>query len=306
MRGVAVDAIGKLLWRDPKLLSLFEDTIQNIFKDPHPSVRISLVGTLIPNINIEKQIAVNWYVKNCIEDLRVVEERYSITFMNYTIKEHYDKLGLVMERMICCGYEEVVIFGSRMFTAYHIIHDIFEEQVKKCINGSINQRKGVIKAAGELISNEGYSKKCINILDGFLENYEAELKEEMDKVFRFDFNKFKHLEDFIKKYIKSPYFNDSSNLIYILLEYEDDLMEFSDILSSLSSEISEHWADQTRDYSNRLRLVSIELPKLLIRLYNDTLKINNKVMLNTCLDIWDKFFEKRVGTVRELTEAINN
>ncbi|MBP1949346.1 NACHT domain-containing protein [Virgibacillus litoralis] len=306
VRGVAVDAIGKLLWRDPKSLNSFEDTIQNILKDPHPSVRISLVGTLIPIINIDKHKAVNWYVKNCIEDLRVVEERYSIIFMNYTIKEHYDKLGLILERMICCEHEEVVIFGSRMVTAYYIIHDIFEEQVKKCINGSLNQRKGVIKAAGELIGNEGFSNKSIKILDGFLENYEVDLKEEMDNVFRLDFNKFKHLEDFMKKYIKSPYFNDSSNLIYILLEYEDDLMEFSDILLSLSSEISENWADETRDFSNRLRLVSTELPKLLIRLYNDTLRINNKVMLDTCLDIWDNFFEKRVGTVRELTEAINN
>ncbi|MGE6610924.1 NACHT domain-containing protein [Peribacillus sp. NPDC076916] len=306
VRGVAVEAIGHLLWRDPKLLNLFEDTIENIIRDPHPSVRISLVETLIPIINIDTQKAVNWYVKNCIEDLRVVEERYSINFMNYTIKEHYDKLGLVLERMICSEREEVVIFGSRMVTAYHIIYNIFEEKVNKCINGSLNQRRGVIKAAGEMISNEDFSNKCIKILDGFLENYEAELKEEMDKVFRFDFNKLKHLEDFIKKYIKSLYFTDSSNLIYILLDYEDDLMEFSDIILSLSDEISEHWMDKTRDFNNRLRLVSTELPKLLIRLYNDTVRINNKGMLNTCLDIWDNFFEKRVGTVRELTEAINN
>jgi len=306
VRGVAVDAIGKLLWRDPKSLNLFEETIQNILCDPHPSVRISLVNTLIPIININKLKAVDWYVKNCLKDLRVVEERYSLYFMNYTIKEYYYKLGLVLEKMICCENEEVVILGSRLVTAYHIIHDIFKEQVKECINGSLNQRKGVIKAAGELISNEGFSNKCIKILNGFLCSYEAELKEEMDNVFRFDFNKFKHLEDFIKKYIKSSYFNDSSNLIYILLEYEDDLMEYSDILLSLSSEISEHWADETRDFSNRLRLVSTELPKLLIRLYNDTLRVNNKVMLDTCLDIWDNFFEKRVGTVRELTEAINN
>lgn len=305
VRGKAVEAIGTFLWKDKDSLNKFEDTIEKVILDPHPSVKISLVGTLIPIINIDKSKAVNWFVKNSMEDIRVVEERYSITFMNYTIKEYHDRLEPVLEKMISSEHEEVVILGSRMATAYHIIYNIFSDLINRCLNGTLNQKKGIIIGAGELIGNDDFSDRCIEILNIIIDEYNPELKNEMDRIFRFDSDKFKYFEDFTKKYIKSQYFSDSSNLIYILLDYEDDLIDYKDIILSLSHEISEYWADKKRDISNRLRMASTELPKLLIRLYNDSLKINDYALRDECLNLWDSFFENHVGTVRELTDAIN-
>lgn len=305
VRGVAVEAIGSLLWSKPDLLNVLEGTIEKVTNDPHPSVRISVIGMLLPVINIDKEKAVKWFIKNTKDDLRVISEVYAIPFMNYTIKENHDLLGAVLERMLNSEYDEVVILGSRMITAYNIILNVFNDKVNKCLNGSTAQKKGVIKSANELISNEEYSERCLEILDLFIGNYDEMVAEEMNGVFQYDFNDLKKIEAYVIRYIKSPYFNDNSNLIYKLIDYKHTLIDFSDVILSLGYEVSERFADKTRDNTSRLRMLAIDLPKLLLRLYDESLKKNDKDILNQCLDLWDDFFEKRIGTVKELTEAID-
>jgi hypothetical protein len=47
-----------------------------------------------------------------------------------------------------------------------------------------------------------------------------------------------------------------------------------------------------------------KIPPLLLRLYEQAQDQNNVSILTNCLDAWDILFERRVGTTRDLTSAI--
>jgi len=46
------------------------------------------------------------------------------------------------------------------------------------------------------------------------------------------------------------------------------------------------------------------LSSILLRLYDQAISDKNKEVSNKCLDIWDVFFENRIGRVMALAKAI--
>jgi len=303
VRGEAINAIRDLLFRKPELMNTFQSTIERVVNDPHPSVRVSVTGLLLPVINVDKGNAVRWFVQTTLDDLRVITKSYGIQFFNYTISSYSKTLKPILDNMIKSKDESVVKLGSKMITAYYIIYDLFEEQAYACLKGTTFQKRGAVEAAGELIVKQDYSTKCVKLLGPMIENYDQELIDEMSEVFRHDLNELKNVMEFIIKFIHSPYMKKSSQLIYQLDDYDGELSEFSDLIINLCYEISSNYASETRDMGSEYSIVGEQLPNILLRMYDESLKTNNKTLKDKCLDIWDTFFEKRIGSVRELTNA---
>ena len=61
------------------------------------------------------------------------------------------------------------------------------------------------------------------------------------------------------------------------------------------------------DYSSQWRGIDDELSKLIVGLYDETCLLLDekwKSVSQQCLDIWDLMFEKRIGSVRKLSQQI--
>ncbi|MBW0933538.1 AAA family ATPase [Priestia megaterium] len=306
VRGVAVEAIGNLLWNNPKIFDKFRDTIESIINDPHPSVRISAVGMLLPVLNIDRDRAVEWFAHTTKKDLRTICTNDGKKFVNYTIRSHTKIIGDLIFKMTESKYDEVVKLGSEMVAAYYIIHNLFIDKYQTYIKGSIPQRQGIVSASTSLIDNMDYAVKCAELLEPFIDEYDQNVSKEMSELFRHDLVELKENMELIIKYIKSPYLENDFLLIHMLEEYKGSLLEFSDILLNLCNEVCTKHYKESRDFSSQFMIWATELPKLLLRIYEESMEKGQRSVFNSCLDMWDNFFENRVGSVRELTKIVEN
>jgi hypothetical protein len=303
VRGVAVESITHLLWRTPKIYDYLQNTITKLVKDPHPSVRMSVVGLLIPILNIDRDRAVNWFYNTVKEDLRTVCTMYGISFISYTIKLNPDLITKIVISMIKSKNNEISKLGSEMVGVFWIFHDLFTKEVSLCCKGSAAQKQGIVKAAVSQICVEKYAERCEELLRPFIINFDPDVIKEMSDLFKHDLINFKKHIELILKYIKSPYFKEKDLIIHQLNRYTGSLIDFSNIILNICEEISEKHSSKTRDISSEYSYIATELSRLLLRLYGESTEVRRDIS-NECLDMWDKFFEKRIGSIRELTKIV--
>ena len=100
--------------------------------------------------------------------------------------------------------------------------------------------------------------------------------------------------------------NSGRKSIHALVKYLEEnalsILDFSEIILGVSKAFVEDEYDQEKIYFN-----GDELSKLVVELYDETEGKEEKEMkdiANECLDIWDKMFEKQIGTIRLLSKEL--
>ena len=91
-------------------------------------------------------------------------------------------------------------------------------------------------------------------------------------------------------------------LVKYLEENALSVLDFSDIIL----EVSKSFVDNEENQEN-IYFYGDELSKLVVELYDETEGKDEKEMkdiANECLDIWDKMFERQIGTIRLLSKEI--
>src|SRR5699024_9984735 len=144
VRGVAADAIQLLLFRRPDLFAHLEKAINSLVQDGHPSVRTGVIGMLLPIINIDRDKAVQWFVKAVKDDYRVMCTNYGMHFLNYTVKTHQKAIKGILKNMIVSNNETVVKFGSKAIVGYNIIYVFFDEYKSNLFIGNNVIKKYII------------------------------------------------------------------------------------------------------------------------------------------------------------------
>jgi len=306
VRGVAAEAIGKLLWEHRERLDQLRAGIESLISDPHPAVRMAAIVAIEPVLNIDKDLAVYWFCKACKDDLRIAASPRALNFYNCTVPSHIDEIRPIIQQMVLSSFEDVVREGAKQVTARWVFHGFFEEELAKCRKGAVPQRKGVASAAAALVHEQRYSKKCLELLRQFMNDPDKEVRDELRVIFRNkDLISNPEYELFIKEYIKSQAFADHpDHFIWFLKDFSGSLIPFADVIFSVCEEFSTTLQEKTHDTGSRYLHMASEIESILLRLYEQAQEKRNKQIANRCLDIWDLFFENRVGRTIELTKAI--
>lgn len=112
-------------------------------------------------------------------------------------------------------------------------------------------------------------------------------------------------EKFIEEYIRSQAFaDDPDHFTFSLKDFAGSLIPVADAIFTACDVFSTTLKEKNRDIGSRYPYVASEISSILLRLYEQAQGELNKQIANRCLDIWDIFFEKRVGTTIELTKSI--
>ncbi|EKD39099.1 MAG: hypothetical protein ACD_75C00510G0002 [uncultured bacterium] len=277
-------------------------------RDPHPAVRMAAAEMLFPVLNIDKDQAVAWYVMACEEDLRVGASPRGIEFYNYTIPSHLEQIGPIIRRMVFSNVDEVVKEGARQVTARQIFHCCFQDEFQLCQTGSVPQRQGVAEAAASLFHTPRHMADCQIILLRLLNDPAREIRDKVRNLFRGESNMLNNtaLKPFILKFIDSQTFADDPTVFIWLIKehYTGSILFLKDILFSLCETIIRKVPEQSRERSTGLAHDVSELVSLILRLYEQSITESQGETTSRCLDIWDDFFQNRVGIVHELAKAI--
>ena len=306
VRGVAAIAISKLIWNHQEWTSKVLPGIEPLVRDPHPVVRMAALEAIYPIVNIDKDLAVQLFCIACEDDIRVAASPRALPLFNYIIPSHIDQVRPIIQKMVNSPLDEVALQGARQVTARWFFHRYFENEFSACLKGRSMHRKGVADVCAYLLKDEKYSGKCQEILYQLMDDPDKDVRIELYGMLN-NTSLIKDPENrtFLNAYIKSQVFADSPDLfIKYCNEFAEYLIPTSDTIFSVCEVISTSLREETRDFSSRdFNLVS-EISAVLLRLYEQAQGERNQPVADRCLDIWDIFFEKRVGRSLELTKAI--
>lgn len=303
VRGVAVEAIGQLLWEHPDWLDKLKSGIESLVMDPHPVVRMAAIYSLLPVLNIDSGQAVAWFCKAAKEDERISASRHAISFFNYTINKYTEQLTPLIQKMVYSDLPDVSNTGAEAVTAYHLFHGLFEDEFKDCIVGSVPLRKGVAKIAATFINEEKYASKCRELLVDFFDDCDEDVRNETSRMFGDKFFEFPENLTVAKLYINSKAFIDNSFILHLLEKHKESLVPYHDIILKFCQTISTTLLEEARDVQTRMGYVINAISPLLLRLYEQAQESKPDIAYR-CLDAWDLLFEERVGNTRVLTKEI--
>jgi len=94
VRGLAAGAIGKLLWRNQNWMEQVRPGIESLVHDLHPVVRMAALEAIYPVLNIDKDLAVQWFCEACKDDLRIAASPHALHFFNYVFPSYSDQVRL--------------------------------------------------------------------------------------------------------------------------------------------------------------------------------------------------------------------
>jgi len=309
VRGVAAGAIGQLLWERKEWLEQVRTGIESLVSDPHPAVRMAAIEAIEPVFNIDKDLAVSWFCKACKDDLRVAASPRALRFFNYTVPSHIDQVDPIIQQMVFSPLDDVAVQGARQVTARFLFHGFFENEFAKCRQGTVPQRKGVANIAAQFLQDKKYSRysrQCQDLLLQFMNDPEKEVRDELRGMFRNkDLITDPEYAAFVKDYIKSQAFaDDPDHFIWSLKDLAGSLISVADAIFAVCEAFSTTLQEKTRDIGSRYPHMASEMSTILLWLYEQAQGEGHNRIASRCLDIWDLFFENRVGRTIELTRAI--
>ena len=306
VRGVAAEAIGALLWDHGDWLDRLRPGIDALVKDSHPVVRMAAIEALLPVVNIDRDLAVDWFCQTCGDDLRVAASPRAVRFFNSTFGSHAEKLLPLVRAMANSDLDEVSQEGAKEVAARWLFHGLFSEEIEGCRNGNIAQRKGVAQVASHYLRDAAYSARCRELLAALINDPEKDVRTEAAKMARHPaFLQGAVNQDFINTYINSQaYIDHPSDIVYNLKDFAGSLLPVSEIIFAVCRVFSTTLLEKSRDLGLAVPHSVSDIYTVLLRLYEQSEGLGNSTTRNQCLDTWDMMFENRVGIIQELTKAI--
>ncbi len=269
VRGVAANAIGKLLWHRQNWLKQVLPGIESLVHDSHPVVRMAALEAIYPVLNIDKDLAVRWFCEACEDDLRVAASPHALTFFNYIVPSHISQVGPIIQKMVNSPLDELALQGASQVTARWLFHGYFENEFNECCKGTTAQRKGVAKVAMILLKDKNYSRKCQEILCQFMNDPDKDVRNQLHGMFNGN-NVFDDPEkqEYVRVYIKSQAFaDDPYHFISNIKRLVGNLIPVADAIFAVCEEFSTSLRDKTRDVSSRYPYSVSEISSTLLRLY---------------------------------------
>jgi hypothetical protein len=307
VRGVSGLAIGALLWEHPDWLERLRPGIESLVKDSHPVVRVAAIEACLPVINISRDLAVDWFVIACQDDVRVAASRWAVRYFNNCIQSHFEKLSPIILRMVDSEYDEVVEEGASEICARWLFFDMFQKELERCKTGSNSQRKGVAKIASQFLKEKEHSSKCRELLTTLLNDNEREVRAKANRGF-FNNQALLNLQDFtdfLIAYTRSKAFGDDpTGLLFTFKDYPGSLLPHSDIVFSICESFAGPLAELSRNLATGTALDASMICPLILRLYEQSQDAYPETT-NRCLDAWDIMFEHRIGVVHDLMKQID-
>jgi hypothetical protein len=308
VRGPAAQAIHSLLFSNPELFGVLQAAINSLLIDKHPSVRIAATGICHPLWNMNRELAVQSFLKICEDDDdRVLASHNAISFVNYAQREFIEVLKPHIIRMVNSDVDEVIQHGAARTTCIWLYFGQLCDLFEQCLTGSILQRIGIASVSADCVVDPKCGEKSRTLLLQMFNDPDKNVREKTCGVFR----KIGLLEklgspDFVIAYTGTQAFRDNpTELISCFEDYKGNLLPYREAIMAICARISEHHADESRSNSSHMSYYTDKLPTLLLRIYEQAQGNNLPEVQNHCLDNWDRLLERRVGSIRNMIEKID-
>jgi hypothetical protein len=177
VRGVAADAIRAILFARREQYEVFRPAVEALTRDPHPSVRVAAIGLALPLLNIDRAAAITTFLAACSHDRDDVLRARSVNeFLRYTIVNHVDELGPLIERMVGSPVDEVARAGAGWVGVVWAHRGRWEDRLGRCLNGPARLREGVASALALAVAGECSNPDALVKLSALFDDREKDVR----------------------------------------------------------------------------------------------------------------------------------
>ena len=286
VKGSALHSLANLLYENKKLSSNFIDIIEKMVIDSPLSLRAILAYVIGAVYNYNHQLGLTLF-KTLLDynNENLLKIDYVERFISYMLKDHYDEIKDLIDRMLKSEYGLINQTGSRILTRKAIITNSIMF-IENCLNSNnIFKRRGVIEAISlefDAITDNSFLKQSLKcFLDDDDEEILSNLSKVMTKITR---NKCSYFKDEILKYISKNL--DNYNYLHLINSFyeisggeEDDF-----ILKSIKPFIDE-FEKNSIDIRKIDASISTRISDIILRIYKENL--DDDTIKNQCLDYID-------------------
>lgn len=301
-RGAAARTISHLLYNKNELLGDFKETIIKMTNDENPVVRFASLSCLYIAYYIDKEWATPIIINLFEQDERFLSFWESRRLLFGMYKNNREKVLEVIRNIFYSEYKELKEIGSLAVAEMYIINNEFVDIVNDVKHMDKIQQEQVIRMLEEYFNTLEYNEKCKNLILKLNSN-DCDLESFISRIFYENEIDLERDKEFLIEIIKS---NSGRRSIHALVKYLEEnalsIIDFSEIILEVLKSFVEYENNQENIY-----FYGDELSKLVVELYDETEGKEEKEMKDIareCLNIWDKMFERQIGTIRLLSKEI--
>jgi hypothetical protein len=296
VRGAAAGAIQAVLFDHPERLGLLRSAIDSLLDDPHPAVRAAAIGLALPLYNINRQDAVDAFLKACSHPDDAVLRAHDLNhFLMYTILNFVDRLRPLIERMVASSVGKVAKAGAAWATLAWAHRGLFDDIVTVCVDGTRWKRMGVAEALSKAVAKGHDRPAFLDQLRSLFDDADKEVRQVASGVFRIG-----ELYDqpsgpsLAKSFLQSRALDEYvDELLYGLEALTGHLKPYESVICGLADRFAGPLVAEARDHRTRRPLHAVLLAKVLLRLYEQS--EHDRGLRRKCLNAWDGLLRQGIG-----------
>lgn len=303
IRGSSARTISHLLYNRKELFEQFQETIKNLSQDKNPVVRFASLYCLYTSFYIDKEWASPIILGLFEQDDRFLSfwESRRLLFAMYKEEKNKDEVLEIIKKLYYSDNKELKKIGALCVAEMYIVNDEYVDIMKDIQSMDEIQQEEIIRMIENYFNTMEYNEKCKGVILNF--NNNCNLENFISRIFYDKDIDLKRDKEFLIEITKS---NSGRRAVYALINYIEEnalsIIDFSQIiLGVLKSFVDEEYNQEN------IYFYGDELSKLVVELYDETegkTELEMKNLASECLDIWDKMFERQIGTIKLLSKEI--
>jgi hypothetical protein len=290
VRGVACEAWKAMAWTHRELVHATWLLLDELAKDPHPSVRIAATGICLPMLNVDRSAAMDACLRLLDHDEDAVLEGHHLgRFLSYTLSE--ERMRQVPERMGRSSNEIVAKAGAAWTTLLYLETRANPVAVDKAAGGTAACRRGVGEVLGRQVAEHLGDQRVMSWMSTLLNDDDEKVRAEaatfvfMPKFFeQHDSPKLVHI------FMNSAAFvQHLDGLIHTMTDTNANLTRFASEIASIVRTLSTRRDSGGHD----LHMAAHQLPDLLLRFYEQA--PSDSEARRVCLDALDETIRSQLA-----------
>ena len=267
VRALAISAIGSILYEHKDLFTRFELSLESALSDPHPAVRLAIVGVCLQIWNFNRRLAIDWFIKAASPDLWPACGQNAQRLLNCAFPEFSEQLTPLIQAMVSSQEPSISEEGAEEAFARWLFFDVLKELASTCRSGSEPQRTGVAKIAVQFARNEKYAEKCLPILVDMCNDPVDEIRRLSALAFHDErLLKIPNASKFMLEFIGSEAFEDDpDSLCNALHDFGGTLTQFTDVVFAAVQKAINILHNPSEKQSRRMGLLDLHLSGVILR-----------------------------------------
>ena len=304
VRGSSAITISHLLYNRKELFKQFQETIKKLSQDENPVVRFASLYCLYTSFYINKEWASSIILELYKQDDRFLSfwESRRLLFAIYKEEKNRGEVLEIIKNLYYSDKKELKKLGALCVAEMYIVNSEYIDIMKNIQSMDEIQQQEIITMIENYFNTTEYNEKCKEVILNF-NNNNCNLENFISIIFSNKDIDLKRDEKFLIEITKS---NSGRKSIHDLINYIEEnalsIIDFSQIILGVLKSFVDKEYNQENIY-----FYEEELSKLVIALYDETEgknKLEIKKLASECLDIWDKMFERQIGTIKLLSKEI--